>query len=313
MIYFTVEYDVEDILGVIDAFLEHDQMHLPDDPGAAENTPQPAEILSIIDLDIDKIRLNPKQPRKFIDNERLGELADSIRQNGIIEPVIVRKVGDDSFELVAGERRFRAAVQVGLHNIPAVARVLNDLQTLEIALIENIQREDISPLECAEAYHRLIDEFHLTQEEISDRVGKKRSTVANTLRLLNLPQCIQDSLAICDISEGHARALLSIDDQERQLEVWRIVIKDGLSVREAERLSRQPKTSKTDNVSRATGRHGQLDPHIVDVEDKLRRYLGTKVSINSVKGESGRIEIDFYDMEDFMRILELISDVSSCQ
>lgn len=289
-------------------------MHLPGDKDAAENSPNPVEILSLMSLDIDKIRLNPNQPRKSMDAERLEELANSIRENGIIEPVIVRKVDEDAFELVAGERRFRAAVQVGLHSIPAVARVLDDRQTLEIALIENIQREDISPLECAEAYRRLIDDFNLTQEDISDKVGKKRSTVANTLRLLNLPKCIQDSLAKGDITEGHARALLSIDDLDRQIEVWKIIAKDGLSVRETERLSRQPRTSKTDIVSRATGRLGQdLDPHISDIEDKLRRFLGTKVSISSARNESGRIEIDFYDMDDLMRILELISEGSFCQ
>lgn len=276
-----------------------------------DQIPQPMRILSVMDLGIDKIRLNPHQPRKFFDEEKLEGLADSIRQNGILEPVIVRPVDNDAFELVAGERRFRAAVQAGLRSIPAVARVLDDLQTLEIGLIENIQREDIKPLECAQAYRRLLDDFGLTQEQIAERVGKKRPTIANTLRLLNLPAPILDSLDKEEISEGHARALLSVLDSETRLRIWEKVVKQGLSVRETERLSRSPgasMTSKTTLVSRATGRHGHADPNLADVEDKLRRFLGTKVGI-SRQGQKGKIEVEFYDDEDLLRILDLIAQI----
>ena len=275
-----------------------------------DEVPQPIEILSVID--INKIRLNPNQPRKYFDEEKLDELAASIREHGIIEPVIVRPVDRDAFELVVGERRFRAAVQAGLHGIPAVARVLNDRQTLEIGLIENIQREDIKPLECARAYRRLMDDFGLTQEQIAEKLGKKRSTIANTLRLLNLPPRIMESLDRGEITEGHARAILSIDDLDGQIQVWERVVKQGLNVRETERLSRTPgasKTSKTSHVARATGRHGQTDPILADIEDKLRRFLGTKVMISSDPKGQGSIEIEFYDQEDLMRILDLMSQM----
>jgi ParB family chromosome partitioning protein len=272
--------------------------------------PQPIEILSVID--IRSIRLNPRQPRRTFDKDKLDELADSIRVHGIIEPVIVRPTGEGTYELVAGERRFRASIQAGLNKIPAVVRVLDDRQSLEMALIENIQREDIKPMECAEAYRRLMDEFGLTQEQIAERVGKDRSTIANTLRLLNLPPQILESLDKGEITEGHARALLSVNDPETQLEIWRKVIAEGLSVRETERLSRTSKTSKTSktpNVSRATNRQRHNDPYIADVEDKLRRFLGTKVSIIRTDDSRGRIEIEFYDDEDLMRILDLIAQV----
>lgn len=270
--------------------------------------PQPAEILSVID--INRIRLNPQQPRKTFDEGRLDELAESIREHGIIEPVIVRPMGE-SFELVAGERRFRAAVIAGLKCIPAVARVMNDRQSLEIALIENLQREDIKPLECAQAYRRLMDDFGLSQEQVAERVGKSRSTIANTLRLLNLPAAILESLEREEITEGHARALLSISDPEDQLRIWSKVVRQALSVREAERLSRRPsgRTSKTASVSRATGRHGQADPNLADVQDKLRRFLGTKVAITRQSEGKGRIEIEFYDDDDLMRILDLMSQM----
>lgn len=267
---------------------------------------------STLDININKIRLNPNQPRKHFDEDKLNELAESIRQYGIIEPVIVRPVRHDIFELVAGERRFRAAIQSGLQVIPAVVREINDRQSLELALIENIQREDIKPLECAQAYRYLMDEFGLTQDDVAERVGKKRSTVANTLRLLNLPIQILGSLNREEISEGHARALLSIFDIEQQNRIWEKVVSQGLSVRETERLSRRPgasKPSKTSNVARATKRQGVTDPNLSDVEDKLRRFLGTKVSIQQSNGSKGKIEIEFYDDEDLIRILDLISQM----
>jgi ParB family chromosome partitioning protein len=273
--------------------------------------PTPQQTLSVIDLSIDNVRLNPQQPRRLFDQAKLDELSESIRQNGIIEPVIVRPTTDGAYELVAGERRFRAAVQAGLRSIPAVARTLDDRQTLEIAIIENVQREDINALECAQAYRRLIDEFGLTQEDVADRVGKKRSTIANTLRLLNLPVEILDSLDKGDISEGHARALLSVEDQRIQFRIWERVVAAGLNVRETEKLTRNPgacKVALTPNVARATKRSGRHDPNLSDVEDKLRRFLGTKVSI-ARQGEKGKLEIEFYDDEDLMRILDLIAQV----
>lgn len=275
----------------------------------AEERPQPAEILSVIDLAVDRIRLNPNQPRKSFDSGRLDELAESVRENGVIQPVVVRPSDGGSFELVAGERRFRAAVQAGLRSIPAVARVMSDRQSLEVALIENLQREDISSLECAQAYRRLIDEFGLTQEQIAERVGKKRSTVANTLRLLNLCPAVLDSLARDEITEGHARALLSIGDPEEQVRVWEKVVTQGLSVRDTERLSRMPETARTSTTPAVARATEHTDPNLSSVEDKLRRFLGTKVAIGRRKDGKGSIDIEFYDDEDLMRILDLMSQM----
>lgn len=285
-------------------------MSLPGHNEDKHDEPMPVEILSVID--INSIRLNPRQPRKSFDKDKLDELADSIREHGVIEPVIVRPTDDGVYELVAGERRFRATVLAGLQSIPAVVRVVDDRQSLELALIENLQREDIGPIECAEAYRRLMDEFGLTQEQIAERVGKNRSTIANTLRLLNLPPEILESLSKGEITEGHARALLSVNDTREQLSLWKNVVSHGLSVRETERLSRTPRasrTSKTSSVSRATGRQRHTDPYLADVEDKLRRYLGTKVSITRADSNTGKIEIEFYDDDDLMRILDLIAQI----
>ena len=271
-----------------------------------DDIPQPVEILSVID--INKIRLTSNQPRKHFDEATLSELADSIREYGVIEPLIVRPVDKDTYELVAGERRFRAGVQAGLHSIPAVVRVLDDRQSLEVALVENLQREDIRPLECAQAYRRLIDEFGLTQEEVAERVGKKRPTITNTLRLLNLPPKILESLDKDEITEGHARALLSVLDPDAQIKIWERVVRQGLSVRAAERLCRSDiRLSKT-SVARET-RHRHDDPNLIDVQDKLRRFLGTKVSITRHSESKGKIEIEFYDDEDLMRILDLMSQI----
>jgi ParB family chromosome partitioning protein len=267
-------------------------------------------MISVIDVDIDKIRLNPNQPRKQFNAEKLADLSESIRLSGVLEPVIVRPV-DGVYELVAGERRFRASVSAGLKSIPAIVRDLDDRESLEIALIENIQREDISPLECARAYARLMDDFGLTQEHVADRVGKKRSTVANTLRLLNLPQQIQESLDREEITEGHARALLSIDDPSEMILVWESVVADGLSVRDTERISRSPmviRLVRKQNVARATKRLG-IDPNLAEVEDRLRRFYGTKVAVARQESGKGKIEIEFYDDEDLMRILDLMAQI----
>ncbi len=267
--------------------------------------------VSIIELGLDRIRLNPYQPRKFFNEDKLDELAESIRQNGIIEPIIVRPVDGGVYELVAGERRFRASIRAGMKNILAVSRPMDDKQSLELALIENIQREDIKPIECAQAYRRLMDEFGLTQEMVADKVGKKRSTVANTLRLLNLPQQILGSLDREEITEGHARALLSIENESVQSLVWEEITKRGLSVRETEWLSRNPgaiKQSRASNVSRAT-KNKVLGPDLSAVEDKLRRFLGTKVTISRQHGPGGKIEIEYYDDEDLMRLLDLMSQM----
>jgi ParB family chromosome partitioning protein len=264
---------------------------------------------TVSEIDIDKIRLNPFQPRKFFNEERLAELAESIRVNGVIEPIVVRPSSGGAFELVAGERRFRASVKAGLKNILAVCREMDDRQSLEIALIENIQREDINPLECAEAYKRLMDEFGLTQEKVADRVGKRRSTVANTLRLLSLPEPILSSLASGEITEGHARAILSLQDAQAQMRLWHHVLLRGLSVRDTEGLARSPESLKSPRKSSVARATVGVDANLADVEDKLRRFLGTRVTISRTGEGKGKIELEFYDHEDLMRILDLMSQI----
>jgi len=274
-----------------------------------QDDPKPVDIRRVIDVSVDKIRTSPLQPRKTFDDEGIGELAQSIRDNGVLQPILVRPVEDGEFELVAGERRFRAAVEAGLRTIPAVVRRVTDKESLEIALIENLQREDINPVECAQAYRRLMDEFGMSQEQVAEKVGKSRSAVANTVRLLNLPLPILQSLERGEITEGHARAILALDGQEEQIKAWKEVLCRGLSVRETENLSRTSLTRSGVKVSRETRRHRRTDPHLLDIEDRLRRYLGTKVSITRDGSEKGRIEIFFYDDEDLMRILELMAQV----
>jgi ParB family chromosome partitioning protein len=231
---------------------------------------------------------------------KLAELAESIRAHGVLQPLIVRRAGD-GYQLVSGERRWRASQQAGLSKVPAILKELDDREMLEVALVENVQREDISPLEAAVAYKRLSEEFHLTQEEVAKRVGKSRPAVANTMRLLNLPPEIRHSLSEGKITEGHARALLSIPDPVQQARTWRELLRSGGSVRVAEtaaRQSREPKARDSSPVSK--------DPNLLDIESRLRRALGTKVEIVPGRGGKGLLSIEFYGDEDLNRILEAL-------
>jgi len=254
------------------------------------------------EIPIDAISFSPFQPRKSYDDEKLQDLVRSVRVHGILQPVVVRPKAEGAYELVAGERRLRAASEAGLAKIPAIVKELTNEQSLEVALIENLQREDISPIEAARAYRRLADEFGLSQDEIAFRVGRSRPGVANTLRLLNLPAEVQLSLERGDITEGHARALLSISDPEAQLKAWQKVVGERLSVREAERMSKDGANSI---VSRETTPAVEQDANILDVEDQLRRLFGSKVSIRNRQGR-GKIEIEFYSQDDLERILGLL-------
>jgi ParB family transcriptional regulator, chromosome partitioning protein len=259
-----------------------------------------------LDIPVEQIVFNRYQPRKRIDDEKFQELVKSVRLHGILQPIVVRAMGTGGYELVAGERRLRAAGQAGLSRVPAVVKELTDEQSLEVALIENLQREDISPLDSATAYRRLIDEFGLTQDEISFRIGKSRPSVANTLRLLNLPPEIQDSLSGGEITEGHARALLGIAENDDRLAVWRRTVKESLNVRETERLCRE---APAENVSRETFSRPEpapeRDPNVVEVEDHLRRLFGTRVTIAQGR-DKGRITIEYYNDDDLNRILGLL-------
>ncbi len=253
--------------------------------------------LGIMELALDRIAPNEYQPRKTFDDAKLKELAASIKEQGVIQPVIVHRSGD-GFRLIAGERRWRASRLAGLKTIPAIVKEASQRALLEMALIENIQREDLNPLEAAEAYKRLQDEFKLTQEDLAKRVGKERSTVTNFLRILHLPREVKLELAAGGLSMGHAKALLSLERARDQIQTAAAIVKKGLSVREAEtlaaRLKRPPKERK---ASRSVA--------ITSVEERLRKSLGTKVCITE-KATGGRIAIDYYSDEELDRILEKI-------
>jgi ParB family transcriptional regulator, chromosome partitioning protein len=255
------------------------------------------------ELPIDVITPNPFQPRKDFPPLELEELAASIREKGIVQPVIVRPRPDGSFELVAGERRLRAAKLAGLAQIPVIVRDVDDAESLELALIENVQREDLNPVEEARAYQQLITQFQLSQEEMSQKVGKDRSSVANTLRLLKLPAEVLERVANGRLSEGHARAILSLENEEAMLRLALKIERDTLSVREAERLAQgfKPKTRK------ARLAKGEIkDPHAKHLEEELRRKLGTHVRVVQKTAQKGKVEIEYYSLEDLDRIVSLL-------
>ncbi len=248
-------------------------------------------------LKIEEIRLNPYQPREN-PQEDISELIASIKARGVLQPILVRKTSS-GYELVAGERRLRAAREAGLSTIPAVVKELSEPEVLELALIENLQRKDLNPLEEAIGYKRLIEEFGVTQEEIAERVGKSRSTVANALRLLTLPPKVREYLKEEKISAGHARALLSLTNRKEQEELCERIICESLSVRQVERLVFCERKEKV------TERGKERDVYLQAMEDILREFLGTNVQIIK-RGEKGKIIIDFLSEEDFNRIIRLI-------
>lgn len=257
----------------------------------------------VMEIPIEAVTPNPFQPRREFDVVALEELAVSIRRHGVLQPVVVRAVGD-GYQLVAGERRLRAARAAGLTALPARVSAYSDAQMLEIALVENLQREDISALEAAEAYRLLSDRFGLTQEQIARRVGKSRSAVANTMRLLSLPPFIQQSLRAAEITEGHARALLSVGDREQQKKLWERVVLAGASVREAEQLAREPQPNAPSPPVRSTPA-ARSDANLVAIEAALRQALGTRVVITPGK-KGGTLTIEYYGNEDLERIHGLI-------
>lgn len=255
----------------------------------------------IINIDITRIIPGEQQPRKIFRDRSLEELAISIKERGVIQPIIVSRTGDGAFRIIAGERRWRASSLAGLKKIPAIIKNVSSADSLEIALIENIQREDLNPVETAEAFHRLIKEFSLTQEELSAKVGKDRATVANYLRLLKLPDEIKTLINDGTLSMGHARAILSIEGKSNQVEAARKIIQKGLSVREAESLAK----SWSSLAKKKLPRQHKKDPQIASLEEKLIRNLGTKVRIHH-KGKRGKIEIEYYSMDELNRLLEIL-------
>lgn len=256
-------------------------------------------------LKLNLIEPNSEQPRKNFDEESLQELADSIKQYGILQPLIVQKKGNH-YEIIAGERRWRAAKLAGITDVPVLIREYDKQQTMEIALIENVQRADLNPIEEAQAFQQLIQEFHLTQEEIANRVSKNRATITNSMRLLKLDIRVQDMLADGKISSGHARALLGLEEGERQYQVAVKITEEKLSVRDVEKLvkmmNRPPKEKKPEKGP-------DIDLIYRQVEDKLKSIMGTKVVINQKDKNKGRIEIEYYSQEELERLIELMESL----
>jgi len=258
---------------------------------------EPAPSVSgLAHIPIDQISPNPYQPRKTFNESSIDDLARSVKEHGIVQPLVVTRSGDQKYQLIAGERRFRAAQKAGLRSVPAVVKELTQKgDALQIALIENIQREDLNPIEEAIAYHQLHEEFGLTQEEISRRVGKERSTVANFLRLLKLPDGVKKLLASGRLSMGHARALLAVDSPKKQEQLAERVVKRNLNVRQTELLASAPKT--------AAKPQKEKDVFTRDAEEKLTRTLRTKVEIDR-KRRGGTIHIRFASEDDLIRIFD---------
>lgn len=259
----------------------------------------------IVELDLDSIEVNPFQPRTSFNEESLRELASSIRELGVIQPITVRKLDYNKYQLVSGERRFRASKLIGLETIPAYIRIANDQESLEMALVENIQRQDLDPIEISLSYQRLIDEINLTQEQLSDRIGKNRSTIANYLRLLKLDPIIQTGMRDGFLSMGHGRALINVEDPQTQLDIYEKILSNSLSVRETEKLVKniqegkpaEKKTSSPPNFSR-------------NIKKSIREFserLGTKVDVKVSKKGNGRLIIPFTSAEDFERLKKIIA------
>lgn len=259
----------------------------------------------ITEVPISAIVPNPDQPRRSVNEASIEELAASIREHGVLQPVIVQPLSDGRYQLVAGERRWRAARVAGLGTIPAIIRQVSDEERLELALVENVQREDISVVDAALAYRMLIERFGLTQEQVAERVGKSRAAVANTLRLLNLPVEILEGIEQGKIAEGHARALLMAPEHAR-VELYRRTVRLGWSVRETERAARLVEKQKPVEPQTIVSRETEsANPHVLAIEDKLRECLATRVQIRSLDGK-GTIEIHFYNFDDLTRIVETI-------
>lgn len=267
---------------------------LPSTGGEADNTN------TILQISIEKIVPNPEQPRQVFEIEALQELSDSIKDKGILQPLVATELGNGNYELIAGERRLQASKLAGLRTVPVIVRqAKNEMEKLELALIENIQRRDLNPMEKAVSYKRLQEEFHLTQEEVAKKLGKTRPSIANTLRLLELPKEIQNAIQEERISEGHARSILGIKDPEKQRLLFSAILQDKLSVRDTEEAVKKVRVRLHDRTVTTT------DPDIKNLENRLVELLGTKVSLTK-KGKQGKIIIEFYSEEELRNIVNKI-------
>lgn len=261
---------------------------------------------NIKDIQIEKIKINPYQPRKDFDEEEMHELMDSIREKGVIQPIIIC-LKDDHYQLIAGERRYRASKRLNLSTIPAYEiKIDSDEDLMEIALVENIQREDLNPIDEALGYSLLINKYDVKQDIIAKKVGKKRSTITNSLRLLKLPPDIQNSLSSQKITSGHARALLSIENKKKMLNLWQRIIKDSLSVRATEELVKKINSPKKDESYKRKKK--SVNYQLIKIENYLKIKFGTRVKIKE-KDEEGKVEIYYYSRDDLDRLIKLFENV----
>jgi ParB family chromosome partitioning protein len=270
-------------------------------PEESENS---VEVDNKILISINKIKNDEEQPRKAFDSEKIAELAESIKTHGIIQPLILRKHLEDQYIIVAGERRWRAAKMAGLKEVPAIIMELSDKDILEISLIENIQRQDLNPIEEALAYRKLLNDFKITQEELSKRIGKSRVAIANTMRLTNLDERVQQYIIESIITEGHGRVLLAISDKQKQYEIAQQVIDEKLSVRELEKIIK--KINDEEEKEKSSEISNELNKYYKEIKNQLQNYFGTKVNILNKKNK-GKIEIEYYSEEDLQRILDIIN------
>ncbi len=269
------------------------------------------EVIKEIDtIDINKIEPNATQPRKFFDEDSLQELAESIRQHGLIEPLIVQKSKEDFYSIIAGERRWRAARIAGLKDIPVIVKEYNSQQIIEIALIENLQREDLNPIEEAEAFNRLIEEYNLKQDEVAEKVSKSRVTITNSLRLLKLNERVRNMIIEDKIKSGHARALLAIEDVDEQYNAAVKIFDEKLSVRETERLVKLINSKETAPKKEEKIETQQEKLIFKQYEEKLKLVMGTKVNISHKNDGKGKIEIEYYSPEEFERLIDIMSNIN---
>ena len=260
---------------------------------------------NIVELELDTIEVNPFQPRTNFNEETLQELAVSIKELGVIQPITVRKIDFNKYQLVSGERRLRASKIAGLKTVPAYIRIANDQESLEMALVENIQRQDLDPIEVALSYQRLLDEIEITQEKLSDRVGKKRSTITNYLRLLKLDPIIQTGMRDGFVSMGHGRALINIEDKQDQIQIYEKIISNSLSVRETEKLVRDYQLKKETGDTKKPA-SPEVPEYVSNNLEGLTEYLSSKVDVKVAKNGKGKLIIPFHSKEDFLRLAKLL-------
>ncbi len=279
--------------------------------GKGEKVPDGGKMQTVGELmvKVSLIEPNREQPRMDFNEEQLRELADSIRSHGVLQPLLVQRRDNGLFEIVAGERRWRAAKMAGIKEVPVVLRQYSRQESMEIALIENVQREDLNPIEEAKAYQRLIQEFGLKQEEIAERVAKSRSAITNTMRLLKLDESIQDMLVQNIITSGHARALLALEDKSMQLRAAKLIMEGALSVRETERLVKRMLKEAQEKEEKPKKEEKDLRFIYQNLEERMRTVMGTKVTIHNKDKNKGRIEIEYYSEAELERIVELIESV----